>query len=113
MALKKQIELPTGVTGDYWRDIQLNISFLRDDSVMTLELYHTEETRRAGKPPMNSPVTINLDGEFLQAEINGMTLRALILQQAYNAFMRMAQAEAEKPVEERTWIAGFADALDV
>ena len=45
MALKKTKQLPTAVSAEYWRIVQLNANFDRLDAVMTLALYTTQQAR--------------------------------------------------------------------
>ena len=50
MALKKEFETPTGAVGEYWKIAQYRYS--PDSEVLVVELYISEEHRRAGKRPL-------------------------------------------------------------
>jgi hypothetical protein len=59
MAIIKSKTLPNGATGDYWRIIQRNSNFERDDDVVTLQLYLSKELRDENYQPLNDSVQFN------------------------------------------------------
>lgn len=60
MAFKKTKELDnTGVTGDYWKIVQNNQSYIINDGVVMLQLYQSQESREQGKNPIAESVQFN------------------------------------------------------
>lgn len=56
MAFEKEITLPSGATGDYWRILQRNSNFVRVDDVVTLQLYIDGTGRDSGNTPLQKTV---------------------------------------------------------
>ncbi len=59
MAFQKEKELNNGVTGDYWRILQRNSNFDRNDDVVTLQLYISQSGREEGHTPLNESIQFN------------------------------------------------------
>lgn len=49
MALLKQVELASGISGEYWRVTRVNINRLDDTAAVEMRLYLDAEARSAGK----------------------------------------------------------------
>ena len=115
MALKKAKQLPIGVTGEYWRIIQLNTNFDRLDGVIDLALYLSQAAREAGAAPMGS-FSHQLGADFVDALYNGADkVKNINLQKAYVELKKQAQAEKLKDPADPTYtpdLAWFADAAD-
>lgn len=52
MALKKPIELPSGVVAEYWRIVEFHHNVRDGSTRVLLQLYLNEDARRSGKEPM-------------------------------------------------------------
>ncbi len=63
MALQKTKELASGITGNYWKILQVNIDYLNSTSHVTIALYVDEEARAAGKNPLAEQQSFNWQGE--------------------------------------------------
>ena len=61
MAFQKTKELSSGVTGNYWRVIQRNSNFERDDDVVTIQLYVSQVGREAGNVPLRESIQFNFN----------------------------------------------------
>lgn len=121
MALKKQKQLDnTGLYGEYWRLIQVNINFDRLDGRFELVMYSDQEARDGGKNPLNESISREIGAEALNSPIivNGvpMMLKDAIKARFYAVFMAKAVAEAAKRDDDEskdTEVAFFSDAEGV
>jgi hypothetical protein len=52
MALVLEKEVPSGVTGSYWRVVQLNVNYLLGVANVTVALFLSSTARREGKAPL-------------------------------------------------------------
>lgn len=108
MALQKDIELPSGDTGDYLKIGYIHIDFRTKEASIHFDLYKSKEHRDTGKA-MQRPVTAKLrlerelfDKYYASAAMNGKNH----VQQAYLA------AKQEKVISD--WgETVFHDAVDV
>ncbi len=116
LKLKKQLD-NTGLYGEYWRLVQVNINFDRLDGHFDLVMYSDQEARDAGKNPLNESISREIGAEALNSPIivNGvpMMLKDAIKARFYAVFMAKAAAEAAKTEDDTTKdveVAFFADA---
>lgn len=52
MALQLNKDLPSGLSGNYWRITDALVSYMRNGSVCKLSLYKDQAAREAGKEPI-------------------------------------------------------------
>lgn len=113
MALKKIKTLPSEISGEYWRVLQLNNNFDRQDSVIDVVLYVNDAARIAGATPIHS-FQHALGAAFSERIFTGSDkVKNVKLAEAYKELKAQAQAEALKPeAEQNADLAFFADAID-
>ena len=71
MAFVKTKELPSGISGDYWRIIQVSTHQDRDDHVVQLQLYLSQAGREFGNQPLSETVQFNFaPGDHPLSELN-------------------------------------------
>ena len=112
MALQKSQTLPNGVTGNYWRIIQLCNHFDRSDGVVDLALYLDANTRQNAIPLMS--VQVSIPALFSCHVLEGdATLKNITLESAYVELKAAAVLEVVKePDQQDANLAFFADAVD-
>jgi len=113
MALIKSRTLDTGVAAEYWRILQINNNFDRQDGVIDIVAYLDETARLAGASPMRS-FQHSLGKAFSERLFDGSDkVKNVELSQAYVEFKKQAQDESTKSeVERNADLAWFADAKD-
>ena len=62
MALNKDFELSSGVSGNYWKVNSIEIDKVVSDTKVTVGLYKDEGARKAGKTPMHV-VAFHIEGD--------------------------------------------------
>ncbi len=116
MAFEKTIIAPNGVGGEYWRIIQLNQSYLRNDAVIDIALY---ENRTQRLIPGITPLAARKfdigyyyhDDQYLNGDD---VMRNITLKESYRILKILAIAEHEKLEDGRNEsLAWFWDAEDI
>lgn len=106
MALSKPKQLPSAVTIDYWRIIEINVNLLRSSAVVTLAGYISQSARDNGAAPLDA-FSWDLGAAYIERLYSGADeIRDISLSEAYTEFKLQAQT-ADDP--ELTW---FKDAQD-
>lgn len=99
MAIQSEHELPTGVKGNYWKILQINMDFLNAHAAVTLGLYKDKRAREENKQVLETLVfdwygeDFPFDLEKLsEPKVNPVTI-------AYDKIkkMRTEEHEAEVP----------------
>lgn len=54
MALQLSFETSAGITGDYWRIVDISVNIARQEASITIALYKDSTARFAGKDPIFS-----------------------------------------------------------
>ena len=115
MAIQKT-KTVKGIDCNYWRIVQLNQNYDRQDAVMTLALYVNKDTRDADPignvmDSYQTDLAINYHDKLYS---NGEDeMRNVDRKEAYRVFLAKAQAEAEKEDDKDEALAWFADAVSV
>lgn len=64
MALELSQELPSGVSGNYWRIAELVLGYLTDTAYCVVKLYKDSAARTAGKEPLSQVSYLWKDADF-------------------------------------------------
>ena len=113
MGLLKPKTLSSGVVGEYWRIVQKNMNYDRQDCVVTLALYRNKESRDVGETPVDS-TQLDLGKEYHDFEYkNGIdTMKNVSLKETYLVLKNKSIVEAGKEENRDENLAFFADAVD-
>ena len=98
-----------GYVGSYWRIIQINCNFDRNDAVVTFGLYKDKETRNSDPSAVIDSYSIDL-GEMLNLSGND-TVKNINISKAYITLKEKALEESQKEEKDDS-LAFFADAVD-
>lgn len=105
MALIKQITLPTGEQGDYWKLIEVNCHTKRG-SVATLQLYKSKTLRMDDAQPMDKALQFVFAPEDIETVDPDENLpngwRDVWFHSHYLAIKSVMASGVNKPTEERT-----------
>jgi hypothetical protein len=114
MALEKQYTTNSGVECDYWRIVQINQNFLRNDCVITIVLYVDHATRINEAQPIMS-IMFDFGCCYQNREYdNGIdVMRNIDIKESYRVLKMKAMEENEKLEDDRNeMLAWFWDAVD-
>ncbi len=64
MALEKSFELPTGVSGNYWKITQATFDYLTSTLECIVKLYKDAAARAAGKEPLSQSQYVWTGADF-------------------------------------------------
>ena len=104
MALIKQQEQSSGVTGEYWRILETNISYQSQLARVVLGLYKDKQARNDGKETLHIE-SFDWSGEDFPFTIDELT-RCNPVQLSY---VKIKESKLDEEGNETNW---FADAID-
>lgn len=103
MALKKSKTLATGVVGEYWKIVDLNINWLTNQAHVAMCLWVDQQARLDGKQPLESQSFDWSGTNFPFTDEEPQNERA-------TAYTKIKESNLDEEGNEQNW---FADATDV